>query len=93
LRLAEYGQTKPTPGALFVTVPRTTHAGEWAGSPLAFIRDDFTFYDDKFVHLSQNETRLVESLILSLFISALTKAQQTSLFENFVVSVAPFCAQ
>jgi hypothetical protein len=31
-----------------------THAGEWAGSPLAFICDDFTFYD-KFVQLSQNE--------------------------------------
>jgi hypothetical protein len=54
-RLAEYGQSKPTPGALFATVPWTTHAGEWAGTPLAFIRDDFTFYDDKFVQLLQSE--------------------------------------
>jgi hypothetical protein len=36
-RLAEYGQSKPTPGALFATVPRTIDAAEWAGSPLAFI--------------------------------------------------------
>jgi hypothetical protein len=41
------------PGALFATVPHTTHAGEWAGSPIAFIGNDFTFYDDKFVQLSQ----------------------------------------
>jgi hypothetical protein len=51
-RLAEYRQSKLTPGALFATVPRTIHATEWARSPLAFICDDFTFYDDKFVQLS-----------------------------------------
>jgi hypothetical protein len=54
-RLAEYGQSKPTPGALFATVPRMTHAGEWAGSPLAFVCDNFTFYDNQFVHLLQSE--------------------------------------
>jgi hypothetical protein len=31
----------------------TTHAGEWASSPIAFIHNDFTFYDDKSVQLSQ----------------------------------------
>ncbi len=34
-------------------VPCTTHAGEWASSPIAFICNDFTLYDDKFVQLSQ----------------------------------------
>jgi hypothetical protein len=35
--LAEYGQIKPRAGELFATVPNTAHAGEWAGSPIAFI--------------------------------------------------------
>jgi hypothetical protein len=55
LRLAEYGQSKPTPCALFATVPRTIHPTEWARSPLAFICNDFTFYNDKFVQLSRAE--------------------------------------
>lgn len=50
--LAEYGQSKPTPGELFVVVPHTAHVGEWAGSPLAFIRDDFIFYAEGFIMLS-----------------------------------------
>jgi hypothetical protein len=39
-------------------VPNTTHAGKWAGSLIAFIWDDFTFYDDKFVQASQAEATL-----------------------------------
>jgi hypothetical protein len=54
-RLAEYGQSKPRSGELFATVPNTMHAGEWAGSPIAFIRDDFTFYDEHFVQLSHSD--------------------------------------
>lgn len=54
-RLAEYGQSKPCAGELFATVSNATHAGEWAGSPIAFIRDDFTFYDDHFVQLSHTD--------------------------------------
>jgi hypothetical protein len=52
-RLAEYGQSKPATGALFAVDPRTAHAGDWAGSPLAFIRDGFTFYADGFITLSR----------------------------------------
>jgi hypothetical protein len=44
-RLGEYGQSKPTKGEPFATVPNNDDAGEWAGTPLAFIRDDFEFYD------------------------------------------------
>ena len=44
-RLGEYGQSKPRTGELFATVPQNPDAGEWAGTPLAFIREDFTYYD------------------------------------------------
>jgi len=44
-RLAEYGQSKKPKGAQFATVPRTAAAGRWAGQALAFILDDFEFYD------------------------------------------------
>ena len=50
-RLGEYGQSKPRPGEPFATVPSCADAGEWAGTPLAFIRDDFTFYDGQRRHL------------------------------------------
>lgn len=44
-RISEYGQTKVPKGARFSTVPNTVEAGSWAGKPIAFIRDDFRFYD------------------------------------------------
>ena len=44
-RIGEYGQSKPRKGEPFATVPHTADAGEWAGTPLAFIREDFEFYD------------------------------------------------
>lgn len=44
-RLGEYGQSKRKKGELFARVPFEEDAGEWAGSPLAFIRNDFTLYD------------------------------------------------
>ena len=44
-RLGEYGQSKPRSGELFATVPLCSDAGEWAGTPLAFIREDFTYFD------------------------------------------------
>lgn len=43
--LAEYGQSKTQPGELFTRVPNSPDTGRWAGMPLAFICDDFTFYD------------------------------------------------
>jgi hypothetical protein len=45
-RLGEYGQSKPRPGELFATVPNSPDASIWANTPLAFIQDDFTFYDE-----------------------------------------------
>lgn len=44
-RLGEYGQSKPKPGEPFAMVSHCADAREWAGMPLAFVRDDFTFYD------------------------------------------------
>ena len=43
--LLEYGQGKTSKGRLFATVPTTPLAGKWAGLPLAFIQDDFPFYN------------------------------------------------
>jgi hypothetical protein len=40
---------------LFATVLNMTHAGEWAGSPIAFIHDDFTFNDEHFVQLYHSD--------------------------------------
>jgi hypothetical protein len=51
-RLSEYGQSKPRKGERFAVVPSSTHAGEWAGTPVAFIRDDFTFYDKSMLRLT-----------------------------------------
>jgi hypothetical protein len=36
-RLSEYGQSKPQRGEHFAVVPSSTHAGVWAGTPVAFI--------------------------------------------------------
>jgi hypothetical protein len=57
-RLAEYGQSKPQKGQRFATVPLTSHAGEWAGQPLAFVASDFTLFDDDQVMLSHDECLL-----------------------------------
>jgi len=54
-RLGEYGQS--TGGCLvpsiFARVPDVPDAGEWAGSPLAFINTDFVFYDKDRVLIPQ----------------------------------------
>jgi hypothetical protein len=44
-RLSEYGQSKKRKKQRFATVPHDKTAGEWAGTALAFIADDFTLYD------------------------------------------------
>jgi hypothetical protein len=41
-RLGEYGQSKIPPGQPFAVCPPA--AGKWAGYPLAFIAEDFTYY-------------------------------------------------
>jgi hypothetical protein len=43
-RLGEYGQSRRKKGTRFNTVPQSIDAGEWAGKPLAFIAEDFTFF-------------------------------------------------
>ena len=46
-RVAEYGQSKKTPGKPFAAIPLCDDAGEWAGYPIAFIREDFVFFDSE----------------------------------------------
>jgi hypothetical protein len=60
-RIAEYGQSsgrthlpasKKFPSSKrFATVPNSTAAGKWAGFPIAFIADDFTFWDSRMCQL------------------------------------------
>ncbi len=38
-------KTRLKKGTRFNVIPQTTDAGHWAGQALAFVRDDFTFYD------------------------------------------------
>ena len=54
-RLSEYGQSKPTKKNPIALVPSSEDAGEWAGTPLAFIRSDFTYYDKALVQHSYIE--------------------------------------
>jgi hypothetical protein len=44
-RLSEYGQSNLRRGQRFHVVPSSKDTGKSAGQPLAFIREDFTFYD------------------------------------------------
>jgi hypothetical protein len=54
-RIAEYGQSssgKPA-GAPFATIPNSQAAGVWAGQPIAFIAEDFTFYSQAEIKMDQ----------------------------------------
>jgi hypothetical protein len=44
-RVSEYAQSKLKKTQRFQTIPASKDAGLWAGFPLAFIPEDFTFYD------------------------------------------------
>jgi hypothetical protein len=60
-RVSEYAQTKSKRGE-YLTVPMTKAAGLWAGSPIAFIRSDFTHLDNNsrilsFAELVQHPNR------------------------------------
>jgi hypothetical protein len=46
-RVSEYAQSNLRRGQRFQTIPSSDDTGIWAGQPLAFIREDFTFYDNK----------------------------------------------
>jgi hypothetical protein len=43
--LGKYGHSKHTKGKPFATVPNNKDAGEWAHTLLAFICNNFQFYD------------------------------------------------
>lgn len=53
-RASEYAQTKARRGE-FSKVPNEAAAGRWAGTPIAFIPDDFTFYDGQMCILTHVE--------------------------------------
>ena len=67
-RLGEYGQSKPKKGVPFAMVPMTEDAGDWAGTPLAFIQADFTFYDHDMLRRSHSECLADESLAAFLHV-------------------------
>jgi hypothetical protein len=51
-RLSKYGQSKPEASEPFATVPNSTDAGKWAGTHLAFICEDFQFFDSSLIQCS-----------------------------------------
>jgi hypothetical protein len=46
-RIREYGEAKIPSGARYATLPSTQDAGIWAGTLVAFIESDLTFYDNQ----------------------------------------------
>jgi len=54
-RLGEYGQSKSQKGSPFATVPMNKDAGDWAGTPLAFIHADMTYYDRNMIRCTIQE--------------------------------------
>ena len=44
-RLAEYAQSNLRARQRFQTIPNNGDSGQWAGMALAFLQEDFTFYD------------------------------------------------
>ena len=48
-RVSEYAQAKLTKGKRWMAIPDTADAGAWAGKPMAFLREDFTFYTSDLV--------------------------------------------
>jgi hypothetical protein len=50
--LSKYGQSKPEAGEPFATVPNSTDAGKWAGTHLAFICEDFQFFNSSLIQCS-----------------------------------------
>jgi hypothetical protein len=47
-RISEYGQTSAsrTQGSRYARIPQSQAAGIWAGTPIAFIREDFVFFNE-----------------------------------------------
>jgi hypothetical protein len=53
-RVAEYAQTRLKKGIRYNVIPQSADAGAWAGQALAFLRDDFTFYDSHHALIEQS---------------------------------------
>lgn len=61
-RLGEYGQSKPSKKNPIARVPMDTNAGEWAGKPIAFIFEDFNYYDRDLIHRSHADCMSMPTL-------------------------------
>jgi hypothetical protein len=65
-RISEYGQTsshRTSTGGPFAKIPVSRDAGVWAGQPLAFIADDFTFYSYQCILLHRRYCLLNTALV------------------------------
>jgi hypothetical protein len=54
-RLGEYGQSRRKKGSRYNTVPQSIDAGIWAGSSIAFIAEDFTFFTSTLIAISHDQ--------------------------------------
>jgi hypothetical protein len=54
-RLGEYGQSRRTKGSRYNTVPQSIDAGAWAGSSIAFIAADFTFFTAELIAIPHEQ--------------------------------------
>jgi hypothetical protein len=54
-RLGEYGQSRRTKGSRYNTVPQSIDAGAWAGSSIAFIASDFTFFTEALIAIPHEQ--------------------------------------
>ncbi len=52
-RLSEYGQSKKKPEEPYALVPHSMAAGQYVGTSLAFIRENFTFYSTRGLNMDQ----------------------------------------
>jgi hypothetical protein len=60
-RLGEYGQSRRTKGTRFNTVPQSVDAGPWAGSSIAFIAEDFTFYTASLIAIPHDQVAVLHA--------------------------------
>jgi hypothetical protein len=84
----------PRRGALFAAVPITTRdAGEWAGTPLAFMRSDFIFLMSSVASCPALTLGSYNWLTRCTSAFATTRAPPTSPFERFGALPAPSSAR
>jgi hypothetical protein len=54
-RLGEYSQSQRTKGSRYNTVPQSINAGKWAGTSIAFIAADFTFFTPNLIMIPHDK--------------------------------------